>query len=188
MRYVGLSGEEVVHRNRKAGKLKFNNIAMKKIICMLFALAMLGSCTEKETVIGFRPANPNATKEARQLLEFLYSIQGKYTLTGQHNFVSDLDRYDSVVYAMTGREYQRVHKQRVSALAPIIDLTPPEISSGSEEFMIVMDRFAVRNMKGQLIKIVGKDGFIKEQRVTGVRHFHIKPNYIEEENDYDNQG
>ncbi len=103
MRYVGLSGEEVVHRNRKAGKLKFNNIAMKKIICMLFALAMLGSCTEKETVIGFRPANPNATKEARQLLEFLYSIQGKYTLTGQHNFVSDLDRYDSVVYAMTGK-------------------------------------------------------------------------------------
>ena len=76
---------------------------MKKIFCVLFALVMLESCTEKEAVIGLRPANPNATKEARQLLEFLYSIQGKYTLTGQHNFVSDLDRYDSVVYAMTGK-------------------------------------------------------------------------------------
>lgn len=32
------------------------------------------------------PANPNATPEARALLALIYSISGKYTLTGQHNF------------------------------------------------------------------------------------------------------
>lgn len=52
---------------------------------------------------GIRPVNENATEEARALLEFLYSIRGEYTLTGQHNFISGLDRYDSVVHAMTGK-------------------------------------------------------------------------------------
>src|ERR1039457_4424541 len=32
------------------------------------------------------PVNPDATKEARNLLQFLVDIQGRYTLTGQHNF------------------------------------------------------------------------------------------------------
>jgi len=34
------------------------------------------------------PVNPKATKEARQLLAFLYDIQGKHTLSGQHNFIA----------------------------------------------------------------------------------------------------
>jgi hypothetical protein len=95
-------------------------------------------------------------------------------------------RSNTKVYAMIDKEYQLVHKQRISALAPIIDLTPPEICRGSEEFMIVMDYLANRKMKGQFIKIVGKDGMIKEQRVSNVRHFHIKPNnYMEDiDNEY----
>ncbi len=51
----------------------------------------------------FKPINPNASPEAKQLLDFLYSLQGKYTITGQHNFVSDLKRYDNAVYEMTGK-------------------------------------------------------------------------------------
>ena len=51
----------------------------------------------------FAPVNPNATPEAKQLLEFLYSIQGKYTLTGQHNFVSDLALYDDMAFQKTGK-------------------------------------------------------------------------------------
>src|SRR5262245_28310098 len=34
----------------------------------------------------FEPANPKASPEARKLLQFLYSISGKKTLSGQHNY------------------------------------------------------------------------------------------------------
>jgi mannan endo-1,4-beta-mannosidase len=38
------------------------------------------------------PANPNATPEARALLDLFYRISGKYTLTGQHNYPNTKDR------------------------------------------------------------------------------------------------
>ena len=50
---------------------------------------------------GPQPVNPKATKEARELLEFLYSISGQYTMAGEHNFSSDLERYDAEVLAIT---------------------------------------------------------------------------------------
>ncbi|MBR3291509.1 MAG: hypothetical protein IKI66_04945, partial [Bacteroidales bacterium] len=53
---------------------------------------------------GPQPVNPKATKEARELLEFLYSISGKYTMAGEHNFSSDLERYDAEVLAITGKQ------------------------------------------------------------------------------------
>ena len=68
-----------------------------KIIIPLLLLSMIANAQP------FQPVNPNATPEAKQLLEFLYSIKGRYTLTGQHNFVSDLKRYDDVVLNMTGK-------------------------------------------------------------------------------------
>jgi mannan endo-1,4-beta-mannosidase len=37
------------------------------------------------------PANPNATPEARALLDLFYRISGKYTLTGQHNYPNTKD-------------------------------------------------------------------------------------------------
>lgn len=52
---------------------------------------------------GYAPVNKNTTPEAVQLLDFLYSIQGKYTLTGMHNFASDINRYDQVVDSLTGK-------------------------------------------------------------------------------------
>ena len=51
----------------------------------------------------FTPVNPDASPEAVQLLSFLYSIQGQYTLAGQHNFVSDLQRYDDAVMKIAGK-------------------------------------------------------------------------------------
>ncbi|GHU14519.1 hypothetical protein FACS189441_4340 [Betaproteobacteria bacterium] len=71
----------------------------KLIGFILSCCLLLSACGEKE--IGFKPVNPNATPEAKQLLSFLYEIKGKYTLTGQHNFASDLQRYDNVVHEMT---------------------------------------------------------------------------------------
>lgn len=32
------------------------------------------------------PVNPHAAPEARALLDYIYSISGKYILTGQHNY------------------------------------------------------------------------------------------------------
>ena len=38
-----------------------------------------------------KPVTPNASPEANALLQFLYSISGKYTLTGQHNYPNTKD-------------------------------------------------------------------------------------------------
>jgi mannan endo-1,4-beta-mannosidase len=39
-----------------------------------------------------RPVTPNASPEAVELLNFIYRISGKETLSGQHNFPSDKDK------------------------------------------------------------------------------------------------
>lgn len=72
---------------------------IRSFIIIAFSIALFVNVSAQ----GFRPVNPNASAEAKQLLEFLYSIQGKYCLTGQHNFVSDLKRYDDVAFKITGK-------------------------------------------------------------------------------------
>jgi len=59
---------------------------MKRLITALMTAALLYGCTSGRRTVA--PVNPEASPEARQLLEFLYSIRGKYTLAGQHNFIS----------------------------------------------------------------------------------------------------
>jgi mannan endo-1,4-beta-mannosidase len=49
------------------------------------------------------PVNPHATSEARALLQFLDSIGGQYTLTGQHNFPNDGSRWTDRVYDLTAK-------------------------------------------------------------------------------------
>jgi mannan endo-1,4-beta-mannosidase len=49
------------------------------------------------------PVNPHASPEARALLQFLDSISGQYTLTGQHNFPNDGSRWTDRVYDLTGK-------------------------------------------------------------------------------------
>lgn len=39
-----------------------------------------------------KAVNPNATQEARALLDFIHSISGRYTLTGQHNYPDTRDK------------------------------------------------------------------------------------------------
>lgn len=85
-----------------------------------------------------------------------------------------LNRRDNTrIYAMIGKEYQLVHKQKLTSLAPIVDLSPKDISGQSDEFMIVLDRLAVRRLRGHSIKIIGKDGMMKEQRIFKIRHFRV---------------
>lgn len=73
----------------------------KSLFLIAVLLGIMG-CTEIEKV-GYVPVNKNAIPEVVQLLDFLYSIQGKYTLTGMHNFASDINRYDLVVDSLTGK-------------------------------------------------------------------------------------
>lgn len=57
---------------------------MRRILLLLATAVLLGGCASENPKIA--PVNPDASPEARQLLDFLYSVRGKYTLTGQHNF------------------------------------------------------------------------------------------------------
>jgi mannan endo-1,4-beta-mannosidase len=77
------------------------NSIFKLLFFLVFSLS-LSSC-EPAVKDKFPPANPNASPETVQLLRFLYSIQGTYCLAGQHNFVSDLQRYDDSVIEISGK-------------------------------------------------------------------------------------
>ena len=72
---------------------------MKRSLLILSALLVAACCAPHKPA----PVNPDATPEARELLDFLYEISGKYTLSGEHNFASDLSRYDDVVFEITGK-------------------------------------------------------------------------------------
>ena len=56
------------------------------IPCRTLLLLALTMATASRTLA--EPVNPNATPEARKLLSFLTEIQGRYILTGQHNFAT----------------------------------------------------------------------------------------------------
>jgi hypothetical protein len=49
------------------------------------------------------PVNKNASAEAKNLLSYLYSISGEYTLTGQHNFLGEMSIYTDSIYNLTGK-------------------------------------------------------------------------------------
>jgi len=51
-----------------------------------------------------QPVNPNATKEARELLMFLDRISGSYILSGQHNYPHEISIYSDSVKAITGKD------------------------------------------------------------------------------------
>ena len=59
-------------------------------ILSIMLLLFSGSLFAQDKPI--KPATPNASPEAKALLQLLYNLSGKYTLTGQHNFASAADR------------------------------------------------------------------------------------------------
>ncbi len=85
---------------------------MKYIFILL--LVILSSCFNSfnmnkqnnnlgNTNIKIQPADSMASKEARDLLNYLVSISGKYTLTGQHNFLGRLPESTESIYKLTGK-------------------------------------------------------------------------------------
>lgn len=50
-----------------------------------------------------KPVTPDASKEAKALLQLLYDISGKYTLTGQHNYPNTGDRNSQFAAKYAGK-------------------------------------------------------------------------------------
>src|SRR5690348_829237 len=70
-------------------------------------LALISVAVAQQSVTApqnhIQPANPHASPEARALLEYFYSISGKYTLAGQHNYPNHISRWTDRVYDLTGK-------------------------------------------------------------------------------------
>ena len=76
---------------------------MKRPVCILVLfLSSAFLCAETKPAAQV-PVNSHASPEARALLNYLYSISGKYTLTGQHNFPNMIARYTDRAYDLTGK-------------------------------------------------------------------------------------
>ncbi len=67
---------------------------------LLFVIALIFSCASEKKIA---PVNPNASPEARDLLNYLYSIRGKHLISGQHNYHHEILRSTDSIRAMTGK-------------------------------------------------------------------------------------
>ncbi len=64
----------------------------RRITCCIFTgLLCFGATSLLGSEGSIKPVTPNASREARALLQFIYGISGKYTLTGQHNYPNTKD-------------------------------------------------------------------------------------------------
>ncbi|MCK9206324.1 MAG: glycoside hydrolase family 26 protein [Salinivirgaceae bacterium] len=73
---------------------------------LLAFFTVLTSCTapnKSNQADNHKPVNPNATKEAKELLSFIYNIQGKQVLTGQHNYLGKMSVFTDSIYLLTGK-------------------------------------------------------------------------------------
>jgi mannan endo-1,4-beta-mannosidase len=69
---------------------------------LFFALSLAAQVSSAGTRAA-EPVNPHASPEARALLKYFYSISGKYTLAGQHNYPYHIARWTDRVYDLTGK-------------------------------------------------------------------------------------
>jgi mannan endo-1,4-beta-mannosidase len=70
---------------------------LKLYLIIIIALVSIKSITAQ------KPVNPNASPEVRTVLNYLYEISGKQTLSGNHNYNSHPDQYTKVVQQITGK-------------------------------------------------------------------------------------
>ena len=64
---------------------------------------LFGSLTAHAQTSVPPPVNRHASPEARELLRYLDSISGKYTITGQHNYPNEGSRWTDRTYDITGK-------------------------------------------------------------------------------------
>ena len=70
----------------------------------LLALAVtFGSCNNQSKEY-LEPVNPETSQKAKNLYYFIQDIQGKYTLSGQHNFCGKGSEYTDQLEKLTGKK------------------------------------------------------------------------------------
>lgn len=72
------------------------------LISVLLAFSVVAHAASR-TQISADPVNPHASPEARSLLQYFYSISGKYILAGQHNYPNHISRWTDRVYDLTAK-------------------------------------------------------------------------------------
>lgn len=82
--------------------MKRKTFAVVAVALLAFAGPILAQ-TIPAPIIPQAPVNPHASPEARALLKYLYSISGKYTLAGQHNYPNHISRWTDRAYDLTGK-------------------------------------------------------------------------------------
>ena len=70
---------------------------------LVIPYALLNAAQTGPAATQAEPANPHASPEARALLQYLYSISGRRTLAGQHNFPNSISRWTDRTYDLTGK-------------------------------------------------------------------------------------
>ncbi len=76
---------------------------VKIFISFLILLAM-ASCKQNDRKIYIKLVNPNSTKNAQNLYNFIQDISGKYTLSGMHNFCGKGSGYSDQLEQLTGKK------------------------------------------------------------------------------------
>jgi len=71
--------------------------------CFPFVLFILLALSQRGTAQKYAPVNPNASADVKKVLNFLYGIKGKYILSGQQNYNSDLNTFSDSARAITGK-------------------------------------------------------------------------------------
>lgn len=66
-------------------------------------LALLFLAFSRAEAQSFKPVNKNASPEAQKLLSYLYSLEGKRTLAGQHTYNHEMNKYVEAAQTMTGK-------------------------------------------------------------------------------------
>jgi mannan endo-1,4-beta-mannosidase len=122
---------------------------MKLILLIFFAIKL-------NPVYAQIPVSPNSSTEAKELLEFIYSISGKYTLTGQHCQPLYKDILYERVSELTG-EYPALFGQDFG-------FSPPNSLDGINFRQRIVDDAISWHNKGAIITIM----------------WHAVPPYLEE--------
>ena len=70
---------------------------------LLAAIILIGHTASSGSHTVQLPANPDASPEAKALLDIFYTISGKYTLTGQHNYPNKKSRNSQFAARYVGK-------------------------------------------------------------------------------------
>jgi mannan endo-1,4-beta-mannosidase len=76
---------------------------MKHKSSVTISLALVFMCMSVSSALAIDPVTPNASPEAKALLDLFYRISGKYTLTGQHNYPATRDHNTRFFRTYTGQ-------------------------------------------------------------------------------------